>query len=107
MFQHDPAILLHAPLYAVIWPNPGGPAYFTFNKPSDQFGSFANPQITAAGVELDQMRCTALNLPAPDAAAVQCTERSFGAQPCRPGCRQDRRAIGRLLAPPVKPTPIT
>jgi hypothetical protein len=30
------------------------PAYFTFDKPSDQFGSFGNPRITAVGVELDQ-----------------------------------------------------
>ena len=54
MFRHEPAILLYAPLHMVIWGDPDGPAYLTFDKPSDQFGSFANPQITAVGVELDR-----------------------------------------------------
>jgi hypothetical protein len=43
MFRRQPAILLYAPLHTVIWQNPGGPAYFTFDKPSGQFCSFADP----------------------------------------------------------------
>jgi hypothetical protein len=41
-------------VHTVIWGDPEGPAYFTFDKPSDQFGSFGDPRITAVGVELDQ-----------------------------------------------------
>ena len=60
MYRHEPAILLYAPLHTVIWGDPDGPAYFTFDKPSDQFGSFANPDITAVGVELDHKMATLL-----------------------------------------------
>ena len=42
MDRHGPAVLLHAPLHAVIWGDPEGSTYFTFDKPSDQFASFAN-----------------------------------------------------------------
>lgn len=52
-FRRQPATLLYAPVHAVIWQHPGGPAYFTFDKPSDQFRSFADPEITEAGLELD------------------------------------------------------
>ena len=70
MFRHEPAVLLYAPLHTVIWQNPGGPAYFTFDKPSDQFGSFANPQITAVGIELDHKMAALLEdlgVPVPNA----------------------------------------
>jgi hypothetical protein len=53
IFRRQPAILLYAPLHTVIWQNLGGPAYFTLDKPSDQFRSFADPDITETGVELD------------------------------------------------------
>jgi hypothetical protein len=36
-----------------LWGDPDGPAHFTFDKPSDQFASFANPDITAVGEEFD------------------------------------------------------
>ena len=52
-FRRQPAILLYTPLHTVIWQHLGGPAYFTFDKPSDQFRSFADPDITEAGIELD------------------------------------------------------
>lgn len=45
---------MYAPLHTVIWGDPGGPAHFTFDKPSDQFGSFADPQIIAVGLEVDR-----------------------------------------------------
>ena len=54
MYRHEPAVLLYAPLHTVIWGDPGGSAYFTFDKPSDQFGSFGNPQVAEVGLELDQ-----------------------------------------------------
>ncbi len=54
MFRHEPAILLYAPLRTAIWGDAEGPARFTFDQPSDQFGSFGVPEITAVGVELDR-----------------------------------------------------
>lgn len=66
----SPAVLLCAPLHTVIWGDPDGSAYFTFDKPSDQFASFGNPKITAVGLELDR-KMTALldhlSVSAPDA----------------------------------------
>ncbi|MGH3395844.1 MAG: hypothetical protein ACRDPO_14270 [Streptosporangiaceae bacterium] len=53
MFRYEPAILLYAPLHTAIWDDPGGPAYFSFDRPNDQFGSFGHPEITAVGRELD------------------------------------------------------
>lgn len=54
MFRYEPAVVMYAPLHTVIWGDPDGPAHFSFDQPSDQFGSFANSQITAVGVELDR-----------------------------------------------------
>jgi uncharacterized protein (DUF302 family) len=42
MYRHGPAVFLYAPLHTVIWDDPEGSTYFTFDKPSDQFASFAN-----------------------------------------------------------------
>lgn len=70
MFRYEPAILLYAPLHTVIWWNPGGPAYFSFDRPSDQLGSFGNPQVTTVGVELDRKLAAPLEhlrAPVPDA----------------------------------------
>jgi hypothetical protein len=53
VLRRQPAVLLYAPVHTAIWQHPGGPAYFTFDKPSDQFRSFADPEITEAGLELD------------------------------------------------------
>ena len=33
--------------------DPGGPGYMTFDRPSDQFGSFGNAEVSEVGVELD------------------------------------------------------
>ena len=54
MFRYQPAILLYAPLHTAIWQNPGGCAHFSFDKPSDQFRSFAEPEIAETGTELDR-----------------------------------------------------
>src|SRR5260370_37488680 len=53
VLRRQSAILLYVPLHAVIWEIPGGPAYFSFDKPSDRFRSFADPDITETGIELD------------------------------------------------------
>jgi hypothetical protein len=52
MYRHQPAVMLYAPLHTMIWRSPGG-TRFTFDRPSDQFASFATPQITQLGTELD------------------------------------------------------
>ena len=54
MFRYEPAVMLHAPLHTTIWGPVGGPANFTFDQPSDQFGSLGNSEVKAVGVELDR-----------------------------------------------------
>jgi hypothetical protein len=54
MFRYEPAVMLYAPLHTTIWGSAGGSAHFTFDQPSDQFGSFGNPEVKAVGVELDR-----------------------------------------------------
>jgi hypothetical protein len=53
MYRYEPSILLYAPLHTAVWGQPEGPAYFTFDRPSDQFGSYDRPEIAAVGRELD------------------------------------------------------
>lgn len=54
MYRYQPAVMLYAPLHTMIWQSPDGETRFTFDRPSDQFGSFGTPQITQVGTELDQ-----------------------------------------------------
>lgn len=54
MYRYQPAVMLYAPLHTMIWQSPGGGTHFTFDRPSDQFGSFGTPQVTQVGIELDQ-----------------------------------------------------
>jgi hypothetical protein len=54
MFRHEPSVMLYAPLHTAIWGASNGMGHFTFDRPSDQFGSFANPAVSAVGVELDR-----------------------------------------------------
>ena len=61
MYRHQPAVLLYAPLHTVIWGDPDRSAYFTFDKPSDQVASFANPQVAEVGLELDQKMAALLD----------------------------------------------
>jgi hypothetical protein len=53
MFRYQPSVVMYAPLHAAIWSHSDGQAYFTIDKPSDQFRSFADPRVTAVGFELD------------------------------------------------------
>jgi hypothetical protein len=61
MYRHEPAVLLYAPLHTVIWGDPEGSAYFAFDKPSDQFVSFGNPEVAEVGLELDQKMAALLD----------------------------------------------
>lgn len=54
MYRHQPAVMLYAPLHTMIWQSPDGGTHFTFDRPSDQFGSFGSPPITEVGRELDK-----------------------------------------------------
>jgi hypothetical protein len=54
MFRYEPSVLLYAPLHTAIWGAPDGPAYLSFDRPSDQFSSFAHPGVATIGVELDR-----------------------------------------------------
>ncbi len=61
MFRYEPAILLYAPLRTAIWGDAEGPAHFTFDQPSDQFGSLSIPEITVVGIELDRKMAALLD----------------------------------------------
>jgi hypothetical protein len=54
MFRHEPSILLYAPLRVVIWGERGGAGFVSLDRPSDHFCSFARPEVSAVGVELDR-----------------------------------------------------
>lgn len=54
MFRNEPSVMLYAPLHTAIWGGSDGEGHFTFDKPSDQFGSFENPAVATVGVELDR-----------------------------------------------------
>ncbi len=72
MFRYEPSVVMYAPLHAAIWSKADGPAFFTIDKPSDQFGSFANPGVTPVGYELDSKLSalvTHLGLRVPDTLA--------------------------------------
>jgi Domain of unknown function DUF302 len=60
MYRYQPAVMLYAPLHIMIWQSAGGGTHFTFDRPSDQFSSFASPQITQVGIELDTKLATLL-----------------------------------------------
>jgi hypothetical protein len=60
MYRYEPAVIMYARLHTVIWGDAEGPAHFTFDKPSDEFGSFADSRITAVGLELDRERAALL-----------------------------------------------
>ena len=61
MFRYEPAVLLYAPLRTAIWAGSDGAAQFTFDKPSDHFGSFGNPAVADVGVELDRKLASLLD----------------------------------------------
>ena len=53
MFRFEPSVVMYAPLHAAIWSRSDGQAFFTIDKPSDQFGSFVDWRVTVVGHELD------------------------------------------------------
>jgi uncharacterized protein (DUF302 family) len=54
MYRHDPAVMLYAPLRLCLFEDHDGNTHFAVDQPSDQFGSFDNPDVAATGQLLDQ-----------------------------------------------------
>jgi hypothetical protein len=53
MFRYEPSVVMYAPLHVAIWSHSDGQAFFTIDRPSDQFASFGHPAVAAVGRELD------------------------------------------------------
>jgi hypothetical protein len=69
MYRHNPGIMLYAPLRLCLYEDLDGQAHFAVDQPSDQFGSFADPDIAATGRLLDQKLAallTGLGVSVPD-----------------------------------------
>jgi len=69
MYGHNPGIMLYAPLRTVLYEDLDGRAHFAVDRPSDQFGSFGDPDIAATGRLLDQKLAAllgGLGVPVPD-----------------------------------------
>jgi hypothetical protein len=54
MYGLNPAVMLYAPLRLALYEDPNGQARLALDQPSDQFGSFGDPDIAATGKLLDQ-----------------------------------------------------
>lgn len=55
MFRHNPSALLHAPLRTLLYADPDGDTKLAVDQPSLLFESYHSPEISAVGVELDQL----------------------------------------------------
>jgi hypothetical protein len=69
MYRQDPGIMLYAPLRLCLYEDLDGQAHFSVDQPSDQFGSFGDPDIAATGKLLDQKLAallTGLGVSVPD-----------------------------------------
>jgi hypothetical protein len=53
MFRFDPSVMLYAPLRVALWTTSDEMSHFTFDLPSDLFGSFSQPEIRSVGFELN------------------------------------------------------
>ena len=55
MFHHDPAVMLHAPLRALIYADSDGDTKLAVDQPSLLFASYDNPDIETVGYRLDYL----------------------------------------------------
>jgi uncharacterized protein (DUF302 family) len=53
MFAVDPGVMLYAPLRVLIHTDDTGAAHWVMDRPSELFGSFGSPEITATGAQID------------------------------------------------------
>ncbi|MFE2583119.1 DUF302 domain-containing protein [Streptomyces sp. NPDC059378] len=54
MFRHDPRALLYAPLRMMVWSDEDDRAVLAMHRPSDEFGSLGNADVTKVGEVLDR-----------------------------------------------------
>jgi uncharacterized protein DUF302 len=76
MYRHDPAVMLYAPLRAMIHRNRQGVTRFSLDQPSTRFGSFGVGEIAAVGLELDHKVADLLeflDVPVPSALTARTT----------------------------------
>src|SRR6202007_2806379 len=62
MFRHDPSVMLHAPLRTLLYADPDGDTKLAVDQPSLLFNSYDNPDITAVGLELDDLLADLIDL---------------------------------------------
>jgi hypothetical protein len=62
MLQHDPGVMLYAPMRTAIYEDAAGGTHLSIDQPSTRYGSFGDSRITAVGVELDVKLATLLSL---------------------------------------------
>jgi hypothetical protein len=55
MYRSEPRVMNYAPLRVEFTQVPGDAVLFTFEQPSLQFGSFADPTVSEVGYRLDEM----------------------------------------------------
>lgn len=55
MFRHDPAVMLHAPMAALLYADDDGDTKFAVEQPSVSFGSYQNHEIDPVAAELDAL----------------------------------------------------
>lgn len=55
MFRTDPLVMLHAPLRVLIYVDPAGVTNLAVDQPSTLFDSYADPEVSAAGQDLDRL----------------------------------------------------
>lgn len=53
MFAVDPGVMLYAPLRVLIHTDGAGAAHWVMDRPSELFGSFGSPDVTATGAQID------------------------------------------------------
>ncbi|MFV8163601.1 DUF302 domain-containing protein [Mycobacterium sp. 134] len=61
MFRHDPSVMLHAPLRALLYAGPDG-TVLAVDQPSLLFSSYGDPAIAAVGRDLDRLLATLIGL---------------------------------------------
>ncbi|MFD8963946.1 DUF302 domain-containing protein [Streptomyces sp. NPDC059568] len=62
MYDHDPAVMLHAPLRTVLYADAEGRTHFAVDHPSSHFASYGKPEVTEVGRYLDRLLADLLAL---------------------------------------------
>ena len=95
LYKQNPSTLLATPLRAQIYEAPDGSVHLVFDDPSSGFDSFADPEIAALGVQLDESLAALLNylnVPVPNELVHSATPAPVPSSP-----PQDTSFFGRLV----------